>query len=144
MLLMASPPAMDTVTDTCPAVHQNGTAHREPPDTRPATTATAVLRLHFYHSSPGAAATAAACSSLSYPPGDYVAEELCVDAARACSEYAVVQGRSTARPHSCVPLQLGGIGPEIRLSRGHSESCQQRGKKAPACSLVSGLCLQLG
>uniref|UniRef100_A0A3Q3L5U8 FERM domain-containing protein n=1 Tax=Labrus bergylta TaxID=56723 RepID=A0A3Q3L5U8_9LABR len=25
------------------------------------------------------------CSFLSYPPGDYVAEELCIDAAKACS-----------------------------------------------------------
>uniref|UniRef100_A0A665WVS3 Tyrosine-protein kinase n=1 Tax=Echeneis naucrates TaxID=173247 RepID=A0A665WVS3_ECHNA len=41
---------MDTVTDTCPAVHQNGNAHQESPDTRPATT---VLRLHFYHSVSG-------------------------------------------------------------------------------------------
>lgn len=78
MLLMASLPAMDTVTDSCPAVHQNGTAHRESPDTRPVA---AVLRLHFYHSSQGAAD----CSFLSYPPGDYVAEELCIDAAKACS-----------------------------------------------------------
>uniref|UniRef100_A0A8C9YKD0 non-specific protein-tyrosine kinase n=1 Tax=Sander lucioperca TaxID=283035 RepID=A0A8C9YKD0_SANLU len=69
---------MDTVTDTCPAVHQNGTAHRESPDTRPAA---AVMKLHFYHSSQGAAD----CSFLSYPPGDYVAEELCIDAAKACN-----------------------------------------------------------
>ncbi|XP_015230857.1 PREDICTED: tyrosine-protein kinase JAK2-like [Cyprinodon variegatus] len=77
MLLMASPPAMDTVTDSCPTVHQNGTAHRESSDTRQAAP---VLRLHFYHSSQGAAES----SFLSYPPGDYVAEELCIDAAKAC------------------------------------------------------------
>uniref|UniRef100_A0A673C3A4 Tyrosine-protein kinase n=1 Tax=Sphaeramia orbicularis TaxID=375764 RepID=A0A673C3A4_9TELE len=71
---------MDTVTDTCPAVHQNGTAHRETVDTRP-TAAAAVLRLHLYHSSPGTSE----CSILSYPPGDYVAEELCIDAAKACN-----------------------------------------------------------
>uniref|UniRef100_A0A665WVV7 Tyrosine-protein kinase n=1 Tax=Echeneis naucrates TaxID=173247 RepID=A0A665WVV7_ECHNA len=69
---------MDTVTDTCPAVHQNGNAHQESPDTRPATT---VLRLHFYHSGQGPAD----CSLISYPPGDYVAEELCIDAAKACN-----------------------------------------------------------
>lgn len=80
VLLMVSLPAMDTVTDTCPAVHQNGAAHHEPPDTRQAA---AVLRLHFYHSSQGTAE----CNFLSYPPGDYVAEELCIDAAKACSEY---------------------------------------------------------
>uniref|UniRef100_A0A8D3CP57 non-specific protein-tyrosine kinase n=1 Tax=Scophthalmus maximus TaxID=52904 RepID=A0A8D3CP57_SCOMX len=68
---------MDTVTDTFPAVHQNGNAHRESPDTRPAA---AVLRLHFYHSGQGGAV-----GSFSYPPGDYVAEELCIDAAKACS-----------------------------------------------------------
>ncbi|XP_005801038.2 tyrosine-protein kinase JAK2-like [Xiphophorus maculatus] len=77
MLLMASPPAMDTVTDSRPTVHQNGTAHRESSDTRPASP---VLRLHFYHSSQGAADS----GTLSYPPGDYVAEELCIDAAKAC------------------------------------------------------------
>uniref|UniRef100_A0A7N6BQI7 Tyrosine-protein kinase n=1 Tax=Anabas testudineus TaxID=64144 RepID=A0A7N6BQI7_ANATE len=75
---MAFLPDMDTVTDTCPAVHQNGAAHRESPDTRPAAT---VLRVHFYHSNQAAGD----CSFLSYPPGDYVAEELCIDAAKACS-----------------------------------------------------------
>lgn len=81
MLLMASPPAMDTVTDSRPTVHQNGTAHRESSDTRPASP---VLRLHFYYSSQGAADS----GTLSYPPGDYVAEELCIDAAKACCEYS--------------------------------------------------------
>uniref|UniRef100_A0A8C6PZS1 non-specific protein-tyrosine kinase n=1 Tax=Nothobranchius furzeri TaxID=105023 RepID=A0A8C6PZS1_NOTFU len=74
---MASLPVMDTVTDSCPAVHQNGTAHRESPDTRQAAP---VFRLHFYHSNQGAADG----SVLSYPPGDYVAEELCIEAAKAC------------------------------------------------------------
>ncbi|XP_005738182.1 tyrosine-protein kinase JAK2 [Pundamilia nyererei] len=78
MLLMASLPAMDTVTDTCPVAHQNGTAHRESADTRPAAV---VLRLHLYHTNQGVADG----SFLSYPPGDYVAEELCIDAAKACS-----------------------------------------------------------
>lgn len=81
---MDSMPAMDTITATCPTVHQNGTAHRESQDSRPATP---VLRLHFYHSSQGA-------DKLSFPPGDYVAEELCVEAAKACSEYL-----SSATPH---------------------------------------------
>ncbi|KAF3851380.1 hypothetical protein F7725_013152 [Dissostichus mawsoni] len=75
---MASLPAMDTVTDTCPAVHQNGNAHRESPDTRPVL---AVLRLHFYYSGQGVGDG----STLSYPTGNYVAEELCIDAAKACS-----------------------------------------------------------
>uniref|UniRef100_A0A667Y3U0 Tyrosine-protein kinase n=1 Tax=Myripristis murdjan TaxID=586833 RepID=A0A667Y3U0_9TELE len=59
-------------------LHQNGTAHRESQESRPAAS---VLRLHLYHTSQGAANSA----PLSYPPGDYVAEELCIDAARACS-----------------------------------------------------------
>jgi len=78
---MASLSAMDAVTDARPAVHHNGTAHREPQNTRPA--AAAALKLHFYHSSQ----TTADGGFLSYPPGDYVAEELCIDAAKACSEY---------------------------------------------------------
>lgn len=77
MLLMASPPATDTVADLCPTVHQNGTAHRESTDTRQAAP---VLRLHFYHNNHGAADG----GFLSYPPGDYVAEELCIDAAKMC------------------------------------------------------------
>uniref|UniRef100_A0A672ISH7 Tyrosine-protein kinase JAK2 n=1 Tax=Salarias fasciatus TaxID=181472 RepID=A0A672ISH7_SALFA len=67
------------MTDTCPAVHQNGTAHRESVDPTPAA---AVLRLHFYHNSQGAGDSG---GPLSYPPGDYVTEELCIDAAKACS-----------------------------------------------------------
>lgn len=79
---MAFLPAMDTVTDTGPTVHQNGAAHRESPDTRPAAAAAVVLRIHFYNSSQAAADH----GFLSYPPGDYVAEELCIDSAKACSE----------------------------------------------------------
>ncbi len=111
---MASVPAMDSLTDTCPAVHQNGAAHWESPDTRPAA---AVLRLHFYPSSQGAAD----CSFLSYPPGDYVAEELCIDAAKACSEYSSYASLHEAPLFTCFALTQG-IGPEIRLSRGHSET----------------------
>lgn len=132
MSLRASLPAMDTLTDTCPAVHQNGNAHRESPDTRPAA---AVLRLHFYHSSQGAAD----CSLLSYPPGDYVAEELCIDAAKACSEYSSSASLYKAPPFMCFAVTQG-IGPKIRLSRGHSETYQR--KKSLACSIISVLCLQ--
>ncbi|XP_033828160.1 tyrosine-protein kinase JAK2 [Periophthalmus magnuspinnatus] len=77
---MASLPVMDAVTDTCPANHQNGNAHRECSDSGPAAAST-VLRVHFYHGIQGAAE----CSLLSFPPGDYVAEELCISAAKACS-----------------------------------------------------------
>lgn len=68
-------------TPTCPPVHQNGTAHREPRVSRPAAP---VLRVQLYHRSQGGAD----CTPLSYPPGDYVAEQLCVDAAKECSEYS--------------------------------------------------------
>uniref|UniRef100_A0A3B5K3X8 Tyrosine-protein kinase n=1 Tax=Takifugu rubripes TaxID=31033 RepID=A0A3B5K3X8_TAKRU len=69
---------METLADTCPAVHQNGTAQR---DSHGAGPTVGVLRLHFYPSGHGAADS----SFLSYPPGNYVAEELCIDAAKACS-----------------------------------------------------------
>ncbi|XP_076006940.1 tyrosine-protein kinase JAK2 [Genypterus blacodes] len=75
---MGSMPAMDTMTATRPTVHQNGAARRESQDSRPAAP---VLRLHCYHSSQGTDEH----TSLTFPPGDYVAEELCIDAAKACS-----------------------------------------------------------
>lgn len=106
---MTSLPAMDTVTDTCPVVHQNGTAHRESPDTRPAT---AVLRLHFYHTSHGAAD----CNFLSYPPGNYVAEELCIDAAKACSECSSC-GSSPKAPTFVHFAITWSIDPKVGLSR---------------------------
>ncbi|CAF94300.1 unnamed protein product, partial [Tetraodon nigroviridis] len=40
-------------------------------------------------------------SFLSYPPGNYVAEELCIDAAKACSEYRSLAGLHHAPPLSC-------------------------------------------
>lgn len=91
---MASVAAMETLADTCPAVHQNGTAQREPHEARPPV---GVLRLHFYPSGHGAADP----SFLSYPPGSYVAEELCIDAAKACGEYG-----SCARPHRAPPFMF--------------------------------------
>ncbi|XP_053726409.1 tyrosine-protein kinase JAK2 [Synchiropus splendidus] len=69
---------MATVTNTCTLVQQNGTTHHESAAARPAP---AVLRLHFYQSSE----RTTDCTYLSYPPGDYTAEELCVEAAKACS-----------------------------------------------------------
>lgn len=78
---MASQPAMEALSNTCQAVHRNGTAHRESPEARPAVMA---LRLHFYQSSQDVGDD----GFLSYPPGDYVAEELCIDAAKACSKYS--------------------------------------------------------
>ncbi|XP_034026851.1 tyrosine-protein kinase JAK2 isoform X2 [Thalassophryne amazonica] len=69
---------MDAVTLTCPAVNENGTAHQECPDTRAATVA---LKIYLYQSSQ----EAPDCGFLSYPPGNYVTEELCIDAAKACN-----------------------------------------------------------
>ena len=83
---------MDTVTDAttepCPPLHQNGTARRESPDSRPT-----VLRLHFYNGGHGASERGGV---LGYPPGDHVAEELCIDAAEACSECAVTRGHGSS------------------------------------------------
>lgn len=126
LLLMVSLPTMDTETDTCPAVHQNGTAHRESPDASPAA---AVLRLHFYHNSQGEAN----CGFLSYPPGDYVVEELCIDAAKACSKYSSCAGLHNAPPFMCFAVTRG-IGPKIRLSRGHSETNQQINRWLVQCA----------
>ncbi|XP_037115766.1 tyrosine-protein kinase JAK2 isoform X2 [Syngnathus acus] len=83
---MVSQQAMDATADTCPTVqHRNGSAHRQCPDRNPAggtePADPAVLRLRFYHSIRGESD----CKFLSYPAGDYVAEELCIDAAKACS-----------------------------------------------------------
>uniref|UniRef100_A0A8C5HSV9 Tyrosine-protein kinase n=1 Tax=Gouania willdenowi TaxID=441366 RepID=A0A8C5HSV9_GOUWI len=69
---------MDTVTVTSLTVHQNGNTNRESADTTPMT---AVLRLHLYHSCRGDSIH----SPLNYPPGKYTAEDLCVDAAKACN-----------------------------------------------------------
>lgn len=91
---MASQPTMETLTNTCQAVHRNGTAHRESPEARPAVVA---LRLHFYRSSQDIGDD----GFLSYPPGDYVAEELCIDAAKACSEYC-----SRTVPHNATSLYV--------------------------------------
>ncbi|XP_077418406.1 tyrosine-protein kinase JAK2 isoform X1 [Vanacampus margaritifer] len=75
--------AMDSRPDACQAVlHRNGSAHRECADTNPAAgTAATVLRLQLYHSIQGESN----CKFLAYPAGDYVAEELCIAAAKACS-----------------------------------------------------------
>ncbi|CAL9707534.1 unnamed protein product [Knipowitschia caucasica] len=78
---MASSPVMDALTGSSPANHQNGNAHREPPSPlEPQPSASTALRLHLHHSLQGAPES----SFLSFPPGHYVAEELCIDAAKAC------------------------------------------------------------
>ncbi|KAJ8006058.1 hypothetical protein DPEC_G00124320 [Dallia pectoralis] len=63
----------------CPPVHQNGMANLEPCGSVPA--ATPVLRVHLYCSSQDRVLDTPLC----YPPGNYVAEQLCVYAAKVCS-----------------------------------------------------------
>ncbi|KAM6964831.1 tyrosine-protein kinase JAK2 [Aplochiton taeniatus] len=75
---MACLPAMDTGTPTCPRMHQNGNACRESRGSNPVAP---VLRVHLYHTSQ----EGADCHCLSYPPGEYVAEQLCINAAKECS-----------------------------------------------------------
>uniref|UniRef100_A0A8C8IEK1 Tyrosine-protein kinase n=1 Tax=Oncorhynchus tshawytscha TaxID=74940 RepID=A0A8C8IEK1_ONCTS len=78
---MAGVSVLDMEMPSCPPVpvHQNGTAHREPRGSRPA--AAPVLRVHLYHSNLAGLDS----TPLSYPPGDYVVEQLCVNAAKECS-----------------------------------------------------------
>ncbi|XP_077455995.1 tyrosine-protein kinase JAK2-like isoform X1 [Stigmatopora argus] len=78
---MASQKGMDAFLHTCPEAVQNhnGNAHRESPDTN--LSETTVLRLNFYHGKQGESG----CKFLCYTAGDYIAEELCINAAKACS-----------------------------------------------------------
>lgn len=111
----SQPPAMDTMTDTYPAaVHRNGTAHQE----SPATAAVAALRLHFYRSSQDMTGD----GFLSFPPGDYVAEELCIDAAKACSKWPL-----PSHPFRVRVLAVAFCAArEIRLSADPSETDQPK------------------
>ncbi|XP_066509440.1 tyrosine-protein kinase JAK2-like [Hoplias malabaricus] len=61
----------------CPPAHQNGDVHRQERVAKPSTTA---LKIHLYHSSQSEPERAPLC----YPPGEYVAEELAIDAAKEC------------------------------------------------------------
>ena len=76
---MACVSAMDTASPARPPVHLNGTAHLDGPET----TVTAVaLRLHLYHRGPPGERD----GPLTFPPGHYLAEELCIQAAKTCGE----------------------------------------------------------
>uniref|UniRef100_A0A8B9LPK7 Tyrosine-protein kinase n=1 Tax=Astyanax mexicanus TaxID=7994 RepID=A0A8B9LPK7_ASTMX len=70
-----------SVTDmelaACPLAHQNGDVHRQERVLKPSTTA---LKVYLYHSSGSEAEDTPLC----YPPGEYVAEELAIDAAKEC------------------------------------------------------------
>ncbi|XP_035246500.1 tyrosine-protein kinase JAK2-like isoform X2 [Anguilla anguilla] len=74
--LMACVTVMNMETPPCPALHQNGNIYAGASGPK----AAPVLRVHLYDNGrvgrePGV---------LSYPPGDYVAEELCIAAAKEC------------------------------------------------------------
>ncbi|XP_046871688.1 tyrosine-protein kinase JAK2 [Hypomesus transpacificus] len=75
---MAYVPAMDLEPPTHPPVHQNGNALRERRGSR---LADAVLRVQLYHSSQGGAD----CPPLCFPPGNHVAEQICIEAAKECN-----------------------------------------------------------
>uniref|UniRef100_A0A6Q2Y6V9 Tyrosine-protein kinase n=1 Tax=Esox lucius TaxID=8010 RepID=A0A6Q2Y6V9_ESOLU len=66
-------------TSFCPEAASNGTARPEPCGSVPA--ATPVLRVHLYRRGQDGVD----CQPLCYPPGVYVAEQLCVNAATECS-----------------------------------------------------------
>lgn len=80
---MACISAMDTASPTRSSAHHNGTAPRDRQEPTPTTVA---LRLHLYHSGPEGEGDA----PLTYPPGQYLAEELCIQAAKTCSEMSIM------------------------------------------------------
>ncbi|TSM85947.1 Tyrosine-protein kinase JAK2 [Bagarius yarrelli] len=61
----------------CPLAHQNGDVHRQQKVPKPSVTA---LKLHLYRSS----RSEEECTPLCYPPGDYIAEQLAIEAAKDC------------------------------------------------------------
>uniref|UniRef100_A0AAR2IJC9 Tyrosine-protein kinase n=2 Tax=Pygocentrus nattereri TaxID=42514 RepID=A0AAR2IJC9_PYGNA len=68
---------MDMELAACPPAHQNGDVHRQERVPKPSATA---MKIHLYHSSQ----SEADCAPLCYPPGEYVAEQLGIDAAKEC------------------------------------------------------------
>uniref|UniRef100_A0A8C1W1X0 Tyrosine-protein kinase n=1 Tax=Cyprinus carpio TaxID=7962 RepID=A0A8C1W1X0_CYPCA len=67
---------MDMETAVCEPLYQNGDVHHEELCPKQPT----VLRIHLYHSSQ----SDANCTPLCYPPGEYVTEQLIVNAAKEC------------------------------------------------------------
>ncbi|XP_026994267.1 tyrosine-protein kinase JAK2 isoform X2 [Tachysurus fulvidraco] len=61
----------------CPPAHQNGDIHRQERVPKPSVTA---LTLHLYCSSQGGED----CTPICYPPGEYIAEQLAIEAAKEC------------------------------------------------------------
>ncbi|XP_065140452.1 tyrosine-protein kinase JAK2 [Paramisgurnus dabryanus] len=67
---------MDMETAACEPLHQNGDAHHEDLNSKQPT----VLKIHLYHTSQ----SDAHCSPLCYPQGQYITEQLIIDAAKEC------------------------------------------------------------
>uniref|UniRef100_A0A8C2I062 Tyrosine-protein kinase n=1 Tax=Cyprinus carpio TaxID=7962 RepID=A0A8C2I062_CYPCA len=67
---------MDMETAVCEPLYQNGDVHHEELCPKQPT----VLRIHLYHSSQ----SDANCTPLCYPPGEYITEQLIVNAAKEC------------------------------------------------------------
>ncbi|CAL8294353.1 unnamed protein product [Gadus morhua 'NCC'] len=74
---MACISAMDMPSPVRLPVHLNGTAHL---DSQEPTVTAVALRLHLYHSGP----LGERDGPLTFPPGHYLAEELCIQAAKTC------------------------------------------------------------
>ncbi|KAJ7986877.1 hypothetical protein DPEC_G00332960 [Dallia pectoralis] len=81
---MACIAVMDMDSPVCPTSNQNGFPRDPLPvsnvEQEPEVVIPYCLRVHLYHLGRGEAK----CSELTYLPGDYVIEELCIDAAKAC------------------------------------------------------------
>ncbi|XP_069043231.1 tyrosine-protein kinase JAK2 [Lepisosteus oculatus] len=67
---------IDMEMSTCPTPHQNGDVHRSPHVPKQADS---MLKVYLYHTQDGTDG-----KTLGYIPGEYVAEEICIDAAKAC------------------------------------------------------------
>ena len=73
---------MDMELAACPPAHQNGDVHRQERVPKPPANA---LKVHLYHTSQ----SEADCAPLCYPPGEYVAEQLAIEAAKECGKLSV-------------------------------------------------------
>lgn len=70
---------MDMETVVCEPHCQNGDVHHEELCPKQPT----ILKIHLYHSSQ----SDANCTPLCYPPGEYVTEQLIIDAAKECGQF---------------------------------------------------------
>lgn len=70
---------MDMETAVCEPHCQNGDVHHEELCPKQPI----VLKIHLYHSS----RSDANCTPLCYPPGEYVTEQLIIDAAKECGQF---------------------------------------------------------